>query len=124
MAVRQVFACVLAGRDLHERDTSVSLWTPWEAVNFGNNGPERFDAPDKLWLLGLGHLGQAFVWNLCFLPGGGERLAVIQDDQSIGEENEATSLLVVPGGRDIGKKKIRMAERWLEACGWRTQLIG
>jgi hypothetical protein len=123
VAVRQIFACVLAGRNIRERDVTISLWTPWERPDRTAKGPERFDAPDKLWLLGLGHLGQAFVWNLCFLPGKGERLAVLQDDQSIGEENEATSLLVLPRGAQLGKRKTRIAAPWLESCGWRTELI-
>lgn len=123
LAMRQVFACVLAGRDVNARDATVSLWTPWEKAVPSQRGPERFDVPDKLWLLGLGHLGQAYVWNLCFLPPGGERLAVLQDDQSIGEENEATSLLVLPGTGESGDRKTRLAASWLEACGWRTQLI-
>ena len=95
---------------------------PW-ASGDPVEGPLRFDVPDKLWLLGLGHLGQAYVWNLCFLPGTGEALAVLQDDQSIGEENEATSLLVLPNGRQIEQRKTRLAAPWLEACGWRTELI-
>lgn len=123
IAVRQVFAGVLAGRSIRERNITISLWAPWEPADLQHIGPERFDAPDKLWLLGLGHLGQAFVWNLCLLPGRGERLAVVQDDQFVNEENEATSLLVLPAGREIGTRKTRVASRWLEACGWRTQLI-
>ncbi len=123
LAVRQVFACVLAGRDIPGRDVTVSLWRPWEHVDPIAKGPARFDVPDKLWLLGLGHLGQAFVWNLCFLPGKAEGLAVLQDDQSIGEENEATSLLVLPAEGQFGERKTRTAAPWLEACGWRTELI-
>jgi hypothetical protein len=123
VAVRQVFACVLAGREIRERDVTVSLWTPWEPADLGQNGPGRFDVPCKVWLLGLGHLGQAFVWNLCFLPGHGDRLAVLQDDQAVSEENEATSLLVLPGGGEIGERKTRIAVPWFKARGWRTQLI-
>jgi hypothetical protein len=122
-AVRQVFACVLAGQNIHARDVTVSLWTPWERADLAVKGPERFDVPDKLWLLGLGHLGQAFIWNLCFLGGNGERLAVLQDDQTISEENEATSLLVLPGDGQIDLRKTRVAAPWLEACGWQTELI-
>jgi hypothetical protein len=123
IAVRQVFACVLAGRNVQARDVSVSVWTPWDKVDPAVKGPERFDLPDKVWFLGLGHLGQAFVWNLCLLPGRGDRLAVLQDDQTIGEENEATSLLVLPGNRQMNKRKARIAAGWLEACGWSTALI-
>jgi hypothetical protein len=123
LAVRQVFACVLTGRNLLERDVTVSLWTPWQQVDLGLTGPECFDIPDKLWLLGLGHLGQAFVWNLCFLPSQDGRQAILQDDQFIGEENEATSLLVLPDGSNLGQRKTRLAAAWLEACGWNTELI-
>ena len=123
IAVRQVFACVVVGRDVRERDVTISLRTPWERSDPAANGPERFDVPDKLWLLGLGHLGQAFVWNLCFLAGNSECLAILQDDQTISEENEATSLLVLPGNAQLGQRKTRIAVPWLESCGWRTELI-
>jgi hypothetical protein len=123
LAVRQVFACAVAGRNVLPRDETVSLWSPWTEAKDEETGPERFDVPDKLWLLGLGHLGQAFVWNLCLLGGSGERLAVLQDDQLVGEENEATSLLVLPGGRQLDRKKARAASAWLEASGWRTDII-
>lgn len=123
LAVRQVFACVLVGRNILERDVTVSLWTPWQRADLNDLGPERFDVPDKIWLLGLGHLGQAFVWSLCFLPSHGERVAVLQDDQKVAEENEATSLLVLPGHGELGERKTRIAAPWLEACGWRTELI-
>jgi hypothetical protein len=122
-AVRQVFACVLAGRNVPGRDISVSLWTPWEPVDHIAKGPARFDVPDKLWLAGLGHLGQAFVWNLCFLAAKGERFVTLQDDQTISEENEGTGLLVLPGEGKKGERKTRIGARWLEACGWITQLI-
>jgi hypothetical protein len=123
LAVRQIFACVLAGRDIRPRDTTISLWSPWEPANMDEIGPERFDVPDKLWLLGLGHLGQAFVWTLCFLRADGQRLAVLQDDQTISEENEATSLLVLPGDAELGEKKVRVADVWLRRAGWDTSLI-
>jgi hypothetical protein len=123
LAIRQVFASVLAGKALRERDATVSLWMPWAGGDQAENGPAQFDLPDKIWFLGLGHLGQAFVWNLCFLSTSGERRAVLQDDQKIGDENEATSLLVVPGRRQIGERKTRLARLWLEACGWQTELI-
>jgi len=120
VAVRQIFACVLANKMLRPRDATISLWTPWEPADRSAIGPSRFDVPDKFWFLGLGHLGQGFVWNLCLLGCCGGR-AVVQDDQEIGGENEPTSLLVLPG--KTGEKKARLAARWLEACDWRTALI-
>lgn len=120
LTVRQIFAGVLAGKPLRARDATISLWTPWMATDRCIVGPECFDFPDHIWFLGLGHLGQGFVWNLCLLGSKGGR-AIIQDDQNIGEENEATSLLVL--GDDIGEKKTRVAARWLKGCGWTTNII-
>ena len=85
-----------------------------------NIGPESFDVPDQFWFLGLGHLGQGFIWNLCLLGAKSGR-AVVQDDQTIGEENEATSLLVSNG--DIGEKKTRISARWLSTAGWTADII-
>jgi hypothetical protein len=120
VAMRQIFACVLAAKTLRPRDVTVNLWEPWNAADSGTTGPAMFDVPDKLWLLGLGHLGQGFVWNLCLLGVRGG-LAVVQDNQTVGDENEATSLRVL--ATDVGTKKTRVAARWLEACGWETDII-
>ncbi|MGY3133431.1 hypothetical protein ACVWZM_004113 [Bradyrhizobium sp. USDA 4501] len=120
LAVRQVFAGVLAGKVLRARDATISLWTPWKRADRTNIGPDSFDVPDQFWFLGLGHLGQGFVWNLCLLGSKGGR-AVLQDDQTIGEENEATSLLVT--GDDIGEKKARIAAMWLDTVGWTADVI-
>ena len=120
VAIRQVFACVLANRTIRTRDVTVDLWEPWTAADHRRTGPDKFDVPDRLWFLGLGHLGQGFVWNLCLL-GVRDGRAVAQDDQTIGAENEATSLLVLPN--DLRSKKARVAARWLESCGWQTDII-
>ncbi|MDA9545012.1 hypothetical protein ACM43_11115 [Bradyrhizobium sp. CCBAU 45321] len=120
LAVRQVFAGVLAGKVLRARDATVSLWTPWICADRNDLGPECFDVPDQFWFLGLGHLGQGFVWNLCLLGSKGGR-AILQDDQTIGEENEPTSLLVTED--DIGEKKARIASTWLGAAGWTADVI-
>jgi hypothetical protein len=120
VAMRQIFACALAAKTLRPRDVTVNLWEPWSAAGSGAIGPATFDVPDSIWFLGLGHLGQGFIWNLCLLGVRGGR-AVAQDNQLIGDENEATSLLVLP--TDLGSKKARVAGRWLEACGWKTDII-
>ena len=120
LAIREVFACVVANRTLRPRDATVDLWEPWTSADPGLTGPSKFDVPDRLWFLGLGHLGQAFVWSLCLLGVSGGS-AVAQDDQTIGAENEATSLLVLPD--DLPAKKTRFAARWLESCGWHTDII-
>ena len=120
LAVRHIFASVLVGPSFIPRDTTLSLWEPW-TEDPTCPGPTRFTAPINLWLVGLGHLGQGFVWNLLTLPYGGSRQAVLQDDQRIGEENQPTSLLVVDP--DEHRRKVRVAAEWLDAAGWDTRLI-
>jgi len=119
LAVRQIFAAVRGAGRSH--DTTISLWEPWHVADLAQTGPARFVMPNKLWLVGLGHLGQAFVWALLSLPYQGDRYAVLQDDQYIGIENAPTSLLVTPS--DLGVRKARVASHWLEHGGWRTELI-
>ena len=119
LAVRQAFAWVLRGPTFHARDTTVSLWAPWDGDQA--QGPTRFTAPDNLWLVGLGHLGQAYVWNLLTLPFAQPGKVILQDDQRLGVENEPTSLLAVRPFEPI--RKVRLAARWLDAAGWDTQLL-
>lgn len=120
LAVRQIFATVLAGPTFIPRDTTLSLWEPWTEAPT-DLGPTRFTAPNALWLVGLGHLGQGFVWNLLTLPYRGPRQALLQDDQQISVENQPTSLLVVDP--DEQRRKVRVAAGWLDAAGWDTRLI-
>ncbi|MGE3993329.1 hypothetical protein [Pseudorhodoplanes sp.] len=119
LAVRQIFAHVRSG--ISAQEATVSLWEPACAARPDRTGPKRCTIPTRLWLVGLGHLGQAFVWGLLALPLRGERYAVLQDDQWIGVENEPTSLLV--GAGDIGARKVRVAARWLDHGRWTTGLI-
>lgn len=122
LAIRQVFADIRAVSASPPSETTISLWEPWTQAKLSSIGPSKFTTPSSLWLVGLGHLGQALVWNLLFLPyQSAQRLVVLQDDQHIGEENEATSLLVLED--DVGDRKVRVASRWLEASGWETSLI-
>lgn len=119
LAVRQIFANVL--RAEKPRSVSISLWEPQKGDQFEDNGPDTFTIPTHLWFVGLGHLGQAFVWALSWLPFTADRYAILQDDQTIAVENEATSILVLP--KDIGVRKTRVAGAWLEHAGWQTELI-
>lgn len=119
LAVRQVFATVLHGFGRLAEDATLSLWAP--GSDDMDAGPARFTAPNHLWVVGLGHLGQAYLWNLLWLPYRGVRRAILQDNQDVAIENEATSVLVLPG--DHGRRKVRVAADWLEPAGWTTDLI-
>jgi hypothetical protein len=109
----------MAGR----RSAGLSLWRPgadWRQYDPAEQ--ELAYLPSRLWLIGLGNLGQAFTWLLTSLPYAPEAhpLLVLQDFDSITKANHSTSLLTFPA--HIGKKKTRNMAGWLEARGFSTML--
>ena len=120
-AFSHVRGSVAAGR----RRLGVSLWdlgadwTSEDAV-----GPQLRYLPDRLWIGGLGHLGQGYLWNIGFLPYKDSSVVqlFLQDFDHVVEANRSTGLLVhfdVP----CGILKTRMAADALEALGFATRLI-
>jgi hypothetical protein len=94
----------------------LNLWGTERAPEFG----EVF-LPDALWIVGLGNLGQAFLWALASLPYADPSAVslMLQDDDRVRPENWATSVLV----RDetYGALKGKIAERWAEDRGFDTR---
>ncbi len=121
LAVREVFSSALGNRRACRRRSVLSLWEPWADQGEALRGPDSFAFPSAIWMIGLGHLGQGIGWGLSFLPFYSQPLATLQDDQIVGPENEATSLLV--SQENIGLPKTRVTANWLEAVGWKTRLI-
>jgi len=110
-----------ATRDGSPPASSVDLW-PVEA-----NGPapafKDVFLPGALWVIGLGNLGQAFLWALSGLPYEipGEVSIVLQDRDKVSAENWATSVLV----RDVayGLQKTRVAEDWALRKGFDVRRV-
>lgn len=119
LAIREIFANIL-GRRNSPRESIISLWEPWQKIEHADDGPTTVYVPKNMWLVGLGHLGQGFLWNLGMLPVHGEKV-ILQDYQRAGIENEATGLLT--NSLSIGKYKTRVAAEWIEKFGWSTELI-
>jgi len=47
----------------------ISLWrSDLHCLDDSAGGPGVTLLPNKFWLLGLGHLGQAYIWNIGLLP--------------------------------------------------------
>lgn len=114
--------CGLSSRFV-ERPIGVSLWRPdleWtdeEAV-----GPELNHLPSKLWFLGLGHLGQAFLWNTALLPyeRPNDALFLLQDFDRVVSGNWSAGLLCE--SNSPGRFKTRLCSEWLEARGFQTRI--
>jgi len=90
--------------------TGISLWKPdvdWFLPDA--SGCRLEFLPKKLWVLGLGHLGQAYLWNLGLLLEpkiGGKIKIMLQDFDIIKEANLSTGLL--SESSYVGKKKTRV----------------
>ncbi len=109
----------MAGR----RSTGLSLWRPdadWMVVDASE--PTLAYLPSRLWIIGLGNLGQAFAWLLACLPYAdrSEVQFMLQDFDRIAPSNDSTSLLSFL--RDANRKKTRVVGDWLEARGFQTFL--
>lgn len=107
----------MAGR----RAAGLSLWRPgrdWLAAD--HDEPALAYLPSRLWLIGLGNLGQAFAWLLALLPyrDPAEVQLMLQDFDRIAPSNDSTSLLSFLA--DIGRRKCRVVADWLDARGFET----
>ena len=124
LGVSEMFQHLRSSPTAGRRSVGLSLWRPdldWcmpDAM-----GPTLRFAPDRLWLLGLGHLGQANAWSLGCLPvERPERLEIfLVDFDAIVEANWSTGLLT--GRTDMGDLKTRVVSRRLESLGHRTRLV-
>jgi hypothetical protein len=126
LAVNEAFLFVsgempAAGR----RVVGMSLWNPAAGCDWieGDAGePALTLLPSKLWLIGLGHLGQAYLWALGLLPyrKAASASLVLQDIDIITPSTESTSVL--SNGKIIGQKKTRAMAKWAERRGFATAI--
>ena len=112
----------MAGR----RDVGLSLWQPDKDISWlagSELGPELERLPASAWLIGLGHLGQAFLWTLGLLPycSPEEVSLVLQDFDELVEANDSTSLLTTRA--KLGVKKTRAMALWCESRGFRSSIV-
>lgn len=106
------------------RQAGLSLWRPeadWRELQAV--GPEITRLPSALWLIGLGNLGQAYLWIIGLLPyeKPNELQLVLQDYDLLAQANESTSLLTQH--ELIGARKTRAIAQWAERRGFRTAII-
>lgn len=104
-----------------DNSTGISLWRPdlhW--LDSNAKGPQVKFLPTKYWILGLGHLGQAYLWNIGLLPYSPSQIATIllQDDDIIVKANLSAGLLCEV--LHTGLYKTRVCSFWLEDRGFQT----
>ena len=126
LAVAEAFQFVRGDVRAGRRAAGLSLWRPEAEVDWlaeTETGPTLRHLPARLWVLGLGHLGQAFLWTLGFLPYArpGDVHLVLHDFDTLTAANDSTSLLTTPSL--AGEKKARAMARWCEERGFRTTIV-
>ena len=110
----------IAGR----REVGLSLWRPEMPWRDGAAwGPVIERLPSALWLIGLGNLGQAYLWTLGMLPyaAPGDVQLILQDDEFLALSNDSTSLLT--SSELIGMRKTRAMASWAEQRGFKTAMV-
>lgn len=110
-----------AGRRL----VGLSLWRPGNYVEWlapSADEPDLHYLPTQLWLIGLGHLGQAFLWGLGLLryPDPAALRLVLQDVDFITPSTESTSILA--DASMLGQRKTRAMAAWAACRGFSTAI--
>ena len=108
------------------RTLGMSLWDPlpeqdWRSVD--PSEPVLQYLPSRLWLIGLGHLGQAYLWNLGLLPYSdpSDLHLVLQDIDEVTTSTHSTSILTAR--TMVGQKKTRAMAEWAEQQGFSVSLL-
>jgi len=110
--------------EARRRVVGLSLWRPDLPIDdqAGLGVPVEI-LPRDLWVLGLGHLGNAYLWALAALPYTQPNATEIylNDFDSVEQENVETGMILTV--KDEGQLKTRICSKWMEDRGFRTRLI-
>lgn len=125
LAVNEAFQHVSGAKAAGRAPVGLSMWRPGADVDWltpDATEPELTFLPSRLWLIGLGHLGQAYLWGLGLLPFGspGEVSLVLQDVDDITGSTESTSILT--DAAMTGTKKTRAMAAWAERRGFQAKI--
>jgi molybdopterin/thiamine biosynthesis adenylyltransferase len=125
LAVSELFLC-FAGVNVEatRRAVGLSLWRPDLDINDpAALGVQVEYLPRELWVLGLGHLGNAYLWTLATLPypKPGEVAFSLCDFDTVEPENVETG--VIFAAADERRLKTRSVCGWLERRSFQTRLV-
>jgi hypothetical protein len=106
------------------RVVGMSLWRP--ELDIGD--PEALGIPVEylprdLWALGLGHLGNAYLWSLATLPYEDPKAVefALLDFDKVEKDNVETGVLLTTG--DLDTYKAHACDAWLRRRRFRTRLV-
>lgn len=125
LAINEAFLYVNGAKAAGRSAVGLSLWRPSRDVDWlaaDPCEPALTYLPSQLWLIGLGHLGQAYLWALGLLPfaAPADVMLVLQDVDAITASTESTSILT--DATLIGVKKTRAMAAWAERRGFQTSI--
>jgi tRNA A37 threonylcarbamoyladenosine dehydratase len=109
-----------------DENIGLSLWNLSQESNWyddKSDGPAVLNMPRTVWNLGLGHLGQAYIWTLASfnIESKNKIQFLLQDSDIVEEENLGSQILCTKN--DISKYKTRPCMQFIEEMGFRTQII-
>jgi hypothetical protein len=124
LAVSEIFL-KFAGLSVQatRRDVGLSLWRPDLPIKDPEAaGIEIGYLPSKLWALGLGHLGNGYLWAIATLPyaSPSEVELSLNDHDVVEPENTETGILYELS--DVGRFKTRVCSAWLREQGFSSRI--
>jgi hypothetical protein len=123
IGVAEIFQSVRGGTPMAcRRAVGLDLWDLNRDWLSGGSAPSPERLPSEIWIVGMGNLGQAYLWTLGLLPyGRNAARLVLQDTDVIALSNLSTSMLTTR--TMVGRKKTRAMAEWAEARGFETSIV-
>jgi hypothetical protein len=124
LAVSEVFmSFAQISVEATRRPVALSLWRPeMDVRSDAAQGVPVQSLPKELWALGLGHLGNAYLWTLAGLPYArpAEVKVFLADFDEVEPDNADAGVLFTANTLGL---KTRVCGAWLEERGFRTRLV-
>jgi hypothetical protein len=125
MAISEMFlSFAKISIEASRRIVALSLWRPdLDVCDPSALGIQVQFLPRELWVLGLGHLGNAYLWSLATLPYANPAGVEIflNDFDKVEPENTETGLIF--DARNAREFKTRVCAAWLEERGFHTRIV-
>jgi hypothetical protein len=123
LAVSEIFQRLRGGMPMAcRRAAGIDLWQPGRDWLRGETAAALDRLPSAAWLVGIGNLGQAYLWTLGLLPYGADApQLVLQDTDVLAPSNLSTSLLTTT--ERLGLRKTRAMAQWAETRGFKTAIV-